>query len=83
MVFVFCGLNLDFGKMKKNEQIAQTTGDLNAGETAPEDHWLLEQHCGDLYGLFCTDGPEKPGAEAARRVIYISKELTHEPAETR
>ena len=33
MVFVFCGMNLDFGKMKKNEIIAQTTGDLNAGET--------------------------------------------------
>ena len=33
MVFVFCGINLDFGKMRKNEVIAQTTGDLNAGET--------------------------------------------------
>lgn len=33
MVFTFCFLNLDFGKMKKNEQIAQTSGDLNAGET--------------------------------------------------
>ena len=33
MVFVFCGMNLDFGKMRKNEIIAETTGDLNAGET--------------------------------------------------
>ena len=33
MVFVFCAMNIDFGKMRKNEQIAATTGDLNAGET--------------------------------------------------
>ncbi len=33
MVFTFCFLKLDFGKMKKNEYIAETTGDLNAGET--------------------------------------------------
>lgn len=33
MVFVFCYMKLDFGKMKKNELIAETTGDLNAGET--------------------------------------------------
>ncbi len=33
MVFTFCGLKLDFGKMKKNEIVAETTGDLNAGET--------------------------------------------------
>ena len=33
MVFVFCAMKLDFGKMKKNEVIAETTGDLNAGET--------------------------------------------------
>ncbi len=33
MVFVFCYMKLDFGKMKKNEIIAETTGDLNAGET--------------------------------------------------
>lgn len=33
MVFVFCAMGLDFGKMRKNEVIAETTGDLNAGET--------------------------------------------------
>ncbi len=33
MVFTFCFLKLDFGKMKRNEMTAQTTGDLNAGET--------------------------------------------------
>ena len=33
MVFVLCFTKLDFGKMKRNEIIAETTGDLNAGET--------------------------------------------------
>jgi Na+/H+ antiporter NhaC len=32
MVFSLCFLKFDFAKMKKNEYIAQTTGDLNAGE---------------------------------------------------
>ena len=33
MVFVLCFTKLDFGKMKRNELIATTTGDLDAGET--------------------------------------------------
>lgn len=33
MVFVLCYTKLDFGKMKKNEIIAEETGDLDAGET--------------------------------------------------
>lgn len=33
MVFTFCALKLDFGKMRKHEYIAKTTGDLNAGAT--------------------------------------------------
>lgn len=33
MVFTFCFLKLDFGKMRKHEYIAKTTGDLNAGST--------------------------------------------------
>ena len=33
MIFVFCFIKLDFGKMKKNEIIAETSGDLDAGET--------------------------------------------------
>lgn len=33
MVFLFSFFNLDFGKMKKDEEIAQLSGDLNAGET--------------------------------------------------
>lgn len=32
MVFVLCYIKLDFGKMRKNEIIAETTGDLDAGE---------------------------------------------------
>ena len=44
---------------------------LNAGEAAEHPHWLLEQRCGDLYGLFCNKGPEAPGAEKQRRVVYL------------
>ena len=33
MVFALCFLKFDFAKMKKNEMIAETTGDLFAGET--------------------------------------------------
>ena len=43
---------------------------LNAGEKADHPHWALEKRCGDLYGLFCADGPEAPGAEERRRVYY-------------
>ena len=32
MVFALCFLKFDFAKMKKNEAIAETTGDLHAGE---------------------------------------------------
>lgn len=31
MVFALCFLNFDFGKMKKNEEIAESTGDVHAG----------------------------------------------------
>ena len=44
---------------------------LNAGEAAEHPYWELEQRCGDLYGLFCTDGPEGPGAEKSRRIVYL------------
>lgn len=33
MVFALCFFKFDFGKMKKNDLIAETTGDLFAGET--------------------------------------------------
>ena len=32
MVFALCFLKFDFGKMKRNEEIAASTGDLHAGE---------------------------------------------------
>ena len=32
MVFALCFLNFDFGKMKRNDILAETTGDLHAGE---------------------------------------------------
>lgn len=32
MVFVLCFLKFDFGKMKRNDIIAETTGDVHAGE---------------------------------------------------
>lgn len=43
---------------------------LNAGQAADHPYWELEQRCGDLYGLFCTEGPEAPGTEARRRIYY-------------
>ncbi len=43
---------------------------LNAGEAFDHPYWTLEQRCGDLYGLFCTDGTEPPGREEARRIYY-------------
>ena len=33
MVFAFCLLKIDFGKMREHEYIAKTTGDLYAGTT--------------------------------------------------
>lgn len=43
---------------------------LNAGEPMDHPYWELEKRTGDLYGLFCTDGIEPPGAEEKRRVYY-------------
>ena len=43
---------------------------LNAGEAFPHPYWELEKRCGDLYGLFCTEGIEPPGAEENRRIYY-------------
>lgn len=43
---------------------------LNAGESFDHPHWKLEQRCGNLYGLFCTDGAEAPGCEERRRIYY-------------
>ena len=43
---------------------------LNAGEDFQHPYWELEKRCGDLYGLFCTDGIEPPCAEENRRIYY-------------
>ena len=43
---------------------------LNAGESFDHPYWQLERRCGDLYGLFCVDGPEAPGREENRRIYY-------------
>ena len=43
----------------------------NAGERVDHPYWDLEKRCGDLYGLFCTEGIEPPGAEEARRISYV------------
>ncbi len=46
---------------------------LNAGEAVDHPHWILEQRCGSLYGLFNTREPEFPAVEQARRV-YVHRE---------
>ncbi|MBQ8833949.1 MAG: nucleotidyltransferase family protein [Oscillospiraceae bacterium] len=46
---------------------------LNAGEFTDLPNQRLERHCGDLYGLFCTAGPEPPGIEETRRIFYKSE----------
>ncbi len=43
---------------------------LNAGQAISHPYWELETRAGDLYGLFCLDGPEPPGAEESRRIYY-------------
>lgn len=57
------------------KEAKQTGHYRNAGEAFPHPYWELEKRCGDLYGLFCTEGPEAPGAEENRRV-YCHKEET-------
>ena len=42
----------------------------NAGEPIGTEYEAFEHRCGDLYGLFA-EAPEAPGAEGARRVLYI------------
>ena len=50
---------------------ARKTGDfLNAGQSVPTDYGIRERKIGDLYGLFCLDAPEIPGAEDRRRIYY-------------
>lgn len=50
---------------------ARKTGTfVNAGETMDSPYQAIENHAGDLYGLFAQNAPEPPGQEAARRVYY-------------
>ena len=44
---------------------------LNSGERNTHPYWQLEQRCGDLYGLFCTETIEPPGCEERRRIVYL------------
>ena len=48
---------------------------VNAGEVPDSPYWELEKRASDLYGLFCTDGIEPPGAEEKRRVWYHKESL--------
>lgn len=43
----------------------------NPGERIDHPYWALEKRCGDLYGLFCQEAPEPPGAEEKRRIQYL------------
>ena len=50
---------------------ARETGTfLNAGEISLTPYGQKERIIGDLYGLFCVDTPEAPGAESRRRIHY-------------
>ena len=44
---------------------------INAGEVPDSPYFLLEKRCADLYGLFCVQGIEAPGAEEKYRVHYL------------
>ena len=44
---------------------------VNAGQKVDDPYWELEKRAGDLYGLFCVDAPEPPGAEENARVVYV------------
>ena len=52
------------------KQMKQQMLCINAGEAVDHPYWELEKRCGDLYGLFCTDGPESPGREEKSRIFY-------------
>ena len=52
------------------KEARQTGTFLNAGESSLTPYGERERIIGDLYGLFCADGPESPGTEAKRRIFY-------------
>lgn len=43
----------------------------NIGEVQEHPYQVLENRCGDLYGLFVADSPEPAGTERQRRVSYL------------
>ena len=52
-------------------RLARRSGDFpNIGETRNGPYQLLEDRCGDLYGLFAEGAPEAPGIEHSSRVFY-------------
>lgn len=52
-------------------KLARSTGYFpNAAEAVEHPFLSLEKRAGDLYGLFCADGPEAPGMEENRRVFF-------------
>ena len=52
-------------------KLARTTGRFpNIGEVQEDAYQLLENRCGDLYGLFAVGTPEPPGRERNSRVFY-------------
>ena len=52
------------------KEVKKTGHFLNAGEASDHPYWELEKRCGNLYGLFCVDAPEPPGAEEKQRIYY-------------
>ena len=52
------------------KQAKKDSAFLNIGQKTDHPHWQLEQQCGSLYGLFCTEAPESPVAEAGQRIFY-------------
>ncbi len=58
------------------KQARKTGTFLNAGEISLTPYGEKERIIGDLYGLFCVDGPEAPGAENRRRIRYVSETET-------
>lgn len=46
----------------------------NVGEQQPDAYQLLENRCGDLYGLFAHGAPEPAGSEAGKRLFYYQND---------
>ena len=56
------------------KQAKKDTWFVNTGEAVDHPHWLLEQRCGSLYGLFSIQETEAPDAESNQRVYYNKPE---------